>query len=263
LKATGFSGDSAKTFLNELTALGVRQVGTDGENKAADYLESKYRSFGYTQIERQSFPFPLRSQQGGNGTGHNLIVTRPGSKPDAPILVFGSHYDTVANTVGASDNGSGTVTTLELGRVLFKRFPDYELRFISFSGEEIGLIGSFYYASKLSPAEKKRVIAFLDIDAVGVGDRLVAVGTPELVNQAVDIAGQNGIRLEPFSLAGTGADSDQTSFIRTGLKAILIARWIDPQLHRPGDIPQRVFPEALLQAGGISILLAQKLTGSQ
>jgi aminopeptidase YwaD len=201
-------------------------------------------------------------QPGGTGTGLNVIAIRPGSKPDAPVIIFGGHYDTVVTTVGASDNGSGTVTALELAKVLFQKFPDYELRFINFSGEEIGLVGSSFYASKLTAPDKKRITAYVNLDALGVGERFVAIGTPELVNLAVDTATKNGIRLESFSLNNTGAGSDHESFIKNGIKSVMLARWIDPFLHRPGDEPARVFPEALLLGGGTAILIVQKIIGN-
>jgi len=210
----------------------------------------------------KEFTFQTSYQAGVGGKGQNIIATRPGPKPEAPLLIFGGHYDTVAGTVGASDNSSGTVVTLELAKVLFKKFPDYELRFINFSGEEIGLLGSLYYAGKLTAEEKKRITAYINIDAVGVGDRFVAIGTGELVNQAVAVASQNGVRLEAFNLGGTGAGSDHEAFIRNGIKAFMLGRWIDPLLHNPGDIPERVYPQALLLAGGIAILTAQKLVGA-
>jgi aminopeptidase YwaD len=386
LKATGFDGEEARRFLDELTTqIGVRVVGSEGEKKAADWLEKYYKTFGYTQIDRQEFPVTLREvrsaaifsgnqpgrdnnlsvgsllskpktiqvtgplsiyeegrslkgnvvfitgggdaaelklkvetvlnggaiavllvpaagpadyqtfagvetpvlgispgqiqtleqvakndknsevtvttfyQPGGRNNGQNVIATRPGPSSNAPILIFGGHYDTVAGTVGASDNGSGTVITMELAKVLFQKFPDYELRFINFSGEEIGLIGSTYYVSKLSEDEKKRLKAYINVDAVGVGDRFVAIGSQKLVGLAVDTANQNGIRLEAFNLEGTGAGSDHEAFTRKGLNAVMLGRWIDPQLHRPGDTANRVYPQALLLGGGVAILTAQKL----
>lgn len=385
LKATGFDANDAKQLLNELTQqIGVRVVGSQGEHKAADWLESYYKSYGYSNIQRQRFPFSVpairtgsvyageagdlnkrkaygnllsnvknqvvkgslavytegadlrdkvvvipgntgyaalkpkveasvnggaqavvfgrpnaaldntifnnvtipvlavipgqiptlqslagqavqletRVTDGYGGDGYNVVVTRPGPTATAPVLIFGGHYDSVSGTVGASDNGSGTVVTLELAKVLAKKFPGYELRFINFSGEEIGIVGSSYYVNKLSSDEKKRIVAYINLDAVGVGTRFVAIGTKELVNQALDVATENGVRLEDFNLEGTGAGSDHEAFMAKGIKSVFFARWIDPLLHNPGDVPARVYPQALLLAGGMAILVAQKITGS-
>jgi len=68
------------------------------------------------------------------------------------------------------------------------------------------------------------------------------------------------VRLEAFNLNGTGAGSDHWAFIDQGIKSVFLARWIDPLLHKPGDTPDRVYPQALLLAGGMAILVAQRLT---
>ncbi len=261
LKATGFNGDEAKALLIELSGqVGVRVVGSQGERKAADWLEGKYRSFGYSDVKQQSFPVNL-SRVGGaaNATSQNVIATRPGASSGARVLIFGGHYDSVPGTVGASDNGSGTVVTLEIAHTLAKAFPEYELRFINFGGEEVGILGSLYYVSKLSAEEKKRIVAYVNLDALGVGDRFVAIGTPQLVSLAVDTASKNGIRLESFNLQGTGAGSDHEAFIGGGIRSIFLARWLDRQLHRPGDSAERVYPQALLLGGGTAILVVQKI----
>lgn len=267
LRATGFNPEEAKALLDELSRqVGIRVVGTEGELKTLDWLEQKYRSYGYTRVERQEFSVLSRSAPGVTPAppikGYNVIATRPGPTPDAKVLIFGGHHDTVPRTVGASDNGSGTAVTVELAKVLFNKFPNYELRFINFGGEEVGLLGSKHYVSQMSEADKKRLVAFINIDAVGVGDRFVAIGSPDLVNLAVDTASQNGVRLERFSLDGTGLSSDHAPFMQAGLKAVFFLRYIDPQLHRPGDVSERVYPSALLLAGGMAILTAQKLTGA-
>ncbi|NWJ95364.1 MAG: M28 family peptidase [Chloroflexi bacterium] len=230
---------------NEIPVIGV----------ATDQLQELQRIAG------QAVTLVATYQAAGMSLGHNVITTRPGPKPTAPVLIFGGHYDSVANTVAASDNGSGTVITLELAKVLFKKFPEYELRFINFSGEEIGMVGSNYYASKLTAEEKKRITAFINVDSVGVGDRFVAIGNPELVKLSVGVANQNGIKLEAFDLSGTGASSDHEAFTKNGIKAVMLGRWIDPQLHRPGDTPDRVYPEALLLGGGTAILTVERLIG--
>lgn len=271
LKATGFSGDSAKAFLDELTTqIGIRVVATEGEKKAADWMDAKFRSFGYTQVTKQEFPVTLRVRTAATATaqasgvqakGLNVIATRPGPNPNAKVLIFGGHYDTVPGTVGASDNASGAVITLELARVLFQKFPEYELRFIQFGGEEAGLLGSAYYAQQLPPEEKQRIVAFINLDALGVGDRFVAIGSPDMVTMAIDVASRNGIRLEQFSLGGTGAGSDHESFIRNGMKSVFLARWLDPLLHNPGDTPDRVYSQTLLLSGGLAILIAQRILG--
>lgn len=198
---------------------------------------------------------------GRQGNGTNVIVTRSSTTPDAPILIFGGHYDTVKGSVGANDNASGTVTVLELAKVLFKQFPNYELRFVNFSGAETGLNGSFYYVSKLSDDEKKRITAYINLDFVGVGDKFVATGTKDLVDQAVSVAKQNNVDLQSFDFTSVGVASDYYAFTNNNIKALSLDRWQDPMYRKTYDTPDRVFPQALTLAGGTAILVADKLAG--
>lgn len=265
LKATGFDAANAKALLDELTQqVGVRVYAQESERKAANWIENKFRSWGYTQVEQQKISPPQPAASGQTvpvapKTSQNVVAIRPANHADAPILIFGGHYDTVAATVGASDNGSGTVLTLEVSRVLFQKYPDYELRFVTFGGEEVGLFGSRYYSGQLTPNEKQRIKAFINLDALGVGDRFVAVGTPELVTLAVNTARSNGVRLEPFDLSTTPNSSDHASFIANGVKSVALLRWIDPLLHKAGDVSARVYPETLLLGGGTALLLTEQL----
>jgi len=259
LKATGFSGESAKVLLDELIRVaGSRVVATEGEQKALKWLEGKYQSYGYTRSERQKFPTYVK-----DAFGQNLITTRPGPSPTAPVLIFGAHFDTVGGTVGANDNGSGTAITVELAHLLFAKFPDYELRFINFSGEEIGLRGSGYYVSQLSALERERLVGYINLDNIGVGDQLFAAGNPQLVALAIDVANRNGVRMVPLDLINNSKGSDHQSFVNSGLKAVGLGRWLDPQIHQPGDTPDRIYSQALLVGGGTAILVAQALTGQK
>jgi hypothetical protein len=257
LKATGFNAENAKALLDELTSLAPsRVVASDGEHKALSWLESQYKAYGYIQIERQKFPTYLEGI-----FGQNLIATRPATTPQAPILIFGAHFDTVAGTVGANDNGSGTVITLELSRLLSNKLPGYELRFVNFSGEEIGLRGSSFYVSQLTDLERKRLVAYLNLDNIGVGNQLFAAGDAQLVALAVEVANRNGLRLVPLDLISKSKGSDHQAFVSAGLKGLGLGRWLDPQLHLPGDTPDRVYPQALLIGGGVAILVTEALTG--
>lgn len=77
-----------------------------------------------------------------------------------------SHYDSVPEAPGANDNASGTSTVLELARIMKNIPTDKEIRFITFGAEEIGLVGSRYYVSKLSGEEIKRSKANFNLDMV-------------------------------------------------------------------------------------------------
>ena len=121
----------------------ARSDGKDPQSKELLRQEvlKKFTSLGLQSI-RQEF---VRKERKGS----NLIGIRPGKNRGVSgeidkILVIGAHYDTVANTSGVADNGSGSVQVLELARLLQinKVSLDHTVIFVLFDLEEFGLFGS-------------------------------------------------------------------------------------------------------------------------
>jgi hypothetical protein len=78
---------------------------------------------------------------------YNVIADIPGTeKPDEYVIV-GGHIDSWDGATGATDNGTGCATTLEAARILMKAGvrPKRTIRFMLWSGEEQGLLGSAAY----------------------------------------------------------------------------------------------------------------------
>jgi hypothetical protein len=78
---------------------------------------------------------------------YNVIADIPGTeKPDEYVIV-GGHIDSWDGATGATDNGTGVSTTLEAARILMKSGlkPKRTIRFMLWSGEEQGLLGSAAY----------------------------------------------------------------------------------------------------------------------
>ena len=87
--------------------------------------------------------------------GSNIIGILPGkywsTKKDRPIII-GAHWDTVENSTGFNDNGSGVAILLEVARILggAKCFqPDYTLFFVAIDSEEAGSYGSQEFLHKI------------------------------------------------------------------------------------------------------------------
>ena len=78
---------------------------------------------------------------------YNVIADIPGTeKPDEYVIV-GGHIDSWDGATGATDNGTGCATALEAARILMKAGvkPKRTIRFMLWSGEEQGLLGSAAY----------------------------------------------------------------------------------------------------------------------
>ena len=88
-------------------------------------------------------------------TGHNVIADMKGSDSGHDIIVICAHYDSVWQGPGAFDNGGGTAGIMELARVYKEKGSKYNLRFIAFGGEEMGIWGSKAYVKKLKDKSDK------------------------------------------------------------------------------------------------------------
>ncbi len=101
-------------------------------------------------------------------TTRNVIAETPGGDPNK-VLVVGAHLDSVPRGGGIQDNGSGSAANLEIAETLAVReiAPRNKIRFIWFSAEEFGLLGSKAYVNDLPQAERGKIRAMLNFDMIG------------------------------------------------------------------------------------------------
>lgn len=157
------SQSNINSYLQEFEALGVKTTGSIANNNAYNWLKNKYVSFGYSENDITKDNFTYNGQ-----TTSNLILTKQGTKyPNIYIIICG-HYDTITGT-GTNDNGSGVSVILEVARLLKNVNTDYSIKFINFSGEEQGLLGSAHYVSSVVNATnpKMNIRLVINIDEVG------------------------------------------------------------------------------------------------
>jgi carboxypeptidase Q len=81
---------------------------------------------------------------------YNIIAEIPGRDARAGYVMAGAHLDSWVAADGASDNGAGSVVVMETARVMQKLGlkPKRTIRFVLWSGEEQGLLGSMAYVEK-------------------------------------------------------------------------------------------------------------------
>ncbi len=155
--------------LIQFEALGRKAQGNAALVNTLDWLKNKYLSYGYSasQMSEQTYTF--------NGTSNkNLIVTKIGTVYPNIFVIIDGHYDTL-NGTGTNDNGSGIACILETARLLQNVPTEYSIKFINFSCEEDGLIGSQRYVSQIvnSTTPKLNIRLVLNIDEVGGVDGLI------------------------------------------------------------------------------------------
>ena len=113
---------------------------------ASDYLANNLREQGYTVVE---LPYSVEGEK-----VHNLEATLPGTDGTLGQVVVGAHYDSVAGTVAADDNGTGVAALLEIARLGRQMKFRRTIRFVLFVNEEppyfqTTTMGSLVYAHQL------------------------------------------------------------------------------------------------------------------
>jgi Zn-dependent M28 family amino/carboxypeptidase len=165
-------------------------------------------------------------------TTHNVIAETPGGDPNR-VVVVGAHLDSVTRGPGINDNGSGSSTNLEMAETYAaqNRIPRNKLRFIWFSAEEFGLLGSQAYVDSLSTAQRGQIMAMINFDMVGSpnyvrfvydGDNSTGQGTAGPAGSAyletlfVEYFNAMGLANDPTPFNGR---SDYGPFIAVGIPA--------------------------------------------
>jgi Zn-dependent M28 family amino/carboxypeptidase len=104
----------------------------------------------------------------------NVVGTIPGTTNPEEIYIICGHYDSISQmpetyAPGADDNGTGTVGVIEAARVLKEYSFESTLRFVCFSREEQGLVGSGAYARE-AWARGDSIVGALNFDMIGYVD---------------------------------------------------------------------------------------------
>jgi hypothetical protein len=208
----------------------------------------KPRSFAFPETLRFDVDIDLERQV---KTVRNVIGYLPGETDE--YLVIGAHYDhlglgeqysmapSMAGTPhpGADDNASGTAGVIELARLLAGSPKQKRgILFMTFAGEELGLLGSsFYVNNPRLPLAK--AVAMINMDMIGrVRDGKVYVGgagTGSSFKGVLDqLAPTSGLTLDFSEVAGYGS-SDHTSFTTRQVPVLFFFSGLHGDYHKPSD----------------------------
>ncbi|MCH8979569.1 MAG: M20/M25/M40 family metallo-hydrolase [Armatimonadetes bacterium] len=156
---------------------------------------------------------------------HNVIAEIRGTeKPDEVVIISG-HFDSWngPGSQGASDNGTGSTVTMEAARILAAvgARPKRTIRFILWTGEEQGLLGSAAYV-EAHKAELYKISCVLNEDS-GPNYHASISGTPDMMQilteavkpMADAFPGKPVVAKERERLGGGG--SDHASFLKMGV----------------------------------------------
>jgi hypothetical protein len=144
-------------YLENLTSFGPRLSGTEACDQAAHYLYETFYDMGlavrYHNYTENYF------------SGSNIEATIYGSD-STNIFIICAHYDSVDAGPGADDDLSGVAAVLAAAKIMRNYEFHHTVRFVCFSGEEQGLIGSRHYVED-AYNNNEAIVAVLNADMIG------------------------------------------------------------------------------------------------
>lgn len=186
-------------------------------------------------------------QNEGSAVSHNLIAEIKGSSIPDEVICFTAHYDSVQYSTGAYDNGTGSVTIMELLRYFVANKPKRTVRFIWCGSEEMGLLGSKAYCNEKAE-ELEKIVFNINLDMTGVvlGKEIAVCSAMEMVVNYIDcMAKEVGF---PLNVSQGVYSSDSTPFADKGIPAVSFARISangGAAIHSRKDVIDFITPEFL------------------
>ena len=190
----------------------------------------------------------LPSRLGGPSQARNVVAEIRGRERPEEIVLIGAHLDSWDLGTGAEDNGVNAAMIIDIARS-FKALgvaPRRTVRFVLFTGEEQGMLGSHAYVLQHA-AEMGRHVAMITFDT-GSGHTIgFYLNGREDLRRPIDqaLAAVPGLRASDDSLEAIDG-TDNFDFLISGVPN-LIARqeWAPylPSYHAETDVYEAVNPQ--------------------
>lgn len=261
-------------------AMKGRGTGSRELEKAARYIERQFKRYGLAPLGTNGYRQPFTAKV-------NRVIVPDSLRPAANVIGFldnqapftiiiGAHYDHLGQGRqgssrdslpegkihnGADDNASGVAGLLELVRYFSGnnlREP-YNLLFIAFSAEELGLLGSRHFTDHPTlPLEQVHFMLNMDMIGRYDPDRGLGIGgygtTPSWPEVFRDV--QTPIRFFTDN-AGKGG-SDHHSFYLKNIPVLFFHTGGHPDYHAPGDDPDKINYQAMAEIIDLEIQLIER-----
>jgi hypothetical protein len=194
------SEENIAAILKKLESFGTRNIlstqdnPTRGVGASRKWIYDQFRSYS-PKLEVSFDQYKLKKIEGRASRVprdvdlYNVVAVLPGTTNKEQRIIISGHYDTIVlgrptgaappapgetpaardpdlDAPGVTDDGSGTACVMELARVLSKYEFEKTLVFVTFAGEEEGLLGSSLFAEKAHAAGQK-IEAVLNNDIIG------------------------------------------------------------------------------------------------
>ena len=202
----------------------------------------------------------------------NVLAFLPGndSQKTQEILVIGAHRDHFGRQAGllfpgADDNASGTAVMLEVAHAMTKAGARGKrtVLFVSFSGEEQGLVGSRLYLQRpVAPIDSTK--AMINIDHAGIGNGRLTIGVTGFDKSVALEAGQTAGITDKLDVYGFFPGGDHVPFKEAGVSTVtIVSGGVHPHFHRPTDTADTIDPKILQTVARYVLALTWQLANAQ
>lgn len=274
-------------------AMEGRDTGSEGQKKAGRYLIEQYK--------KEAIPFPIgadsyyqkvpaafMNQDSGENLpdSANIWAFIEGSEKPNEIVVVSAHYDHVGIKNGqvyngADDDGSGTVSLLEIAQAfeLAKKEghgPKRSILILHMTGEEHGLYGSSYYSQNpLFPIAN--TVADVNIDMIGRRDEahkdsnnyVYLIGSDYLSTDLFNICEEVNSKFTQLKLDYKYNDrndpnrfyyrSDHYNFAKFGIPVVFLFNGVHADYHKATDEVDKIEFDALTKRAQLGFSIAWEL----
>ena len=198
----------------------------------------------------------------------NVLGFLKGTEKPDEVIVVTAHYDHIGViggeiNNGADDDGSGTVTILELAEAFVsaskkKSGPKRSILFMTVTGEEKGLLGSRYYTDTDPIFPLENTVANLNVDMVGRVDEkhaenpdyIYLIGSDKLSSELHELSENANKMYTNLELDYTYNDendpnrfyyrSDHYNFAKNNIPIIFYFNGTHPDYHKPTDTVEKI-----------------------
>lgn len=298
--------DAARAHIGFLAsdALNGRKAGTRDGQVAAQYIISLLRQWGIKPLgDEYTQPFEAYSMEWqkrkpyyvepdsiaklAKGTHRklcmqNVIGMIPGRLSDEYVIV-GAHFDHVGSDPdldgdkiynGADDNASGVSAALQIAHAFAASGvqPERNIIFAFWDGEELGLLGSKYFAQNCTFTDK--IKGYLNFDMIGRNNKpenppyvvyFYTASHPVFGDWLKADIKRYGFNLDPYYNAWDNpvGGSDNGTFAKLGVPIIWYHTDGHPDYHQPSDEADRINYEKVFYISRAAFLNAWNLANEK
>jgi len=233
-------------FIENLTSFGPRVTGSESCEDAGRWIYQEFKEMGL-EVRYQNWSAT------SSIFGSNIEATLAGANPDSDeIYIVCGHYDSVYGSPGADDNAAGTAAVLSAAEAMNEYSFEHTVRFVTFSGEEQGLHGSYRYAQEAYQNDDN-IVGVLNADMMGYApnkdseEKVVVFDNDEsswIRQSSSEISSlyDTLINLDIVH-GGSSGRSDHASFHTFEYDAIFYFEYeMNPQYHSPHDTIEHMNP---------------------